>query len=79
MHVRKKYGVPLSSEYGTQKTIRPDSGLDFQVKVLKPFELLPLRSEAACEHKEYVFISHDVSIKWFQIATAPTKLSTFFN
>ena len=32
-----------ANEYGTHK---PDSGLGFQEKVLKPFELFPLRSKA---------------------------------
>jgi len=39
--------LPLSSEYDTYKTVRPDSGLVFQVKVIKPFYGVP-SSAAGC-------------------------------
>ena len=33
--------VPLSSAYGTCKTVRPDSGLGFQGKVMRTFRVVP--------------------------------------
>jgi len=46
---RTPQDLPLSSEYGTHKT---DSGLGFQVEVLKPFQVAPSSLGSGILHPE---------------------------
>ena len=50
IRLRSSRTEPLSSEYGTYKTVksRPDSGLGFQLRVLKTFRFARNRSRKSC-------------------------------
>jgi len=56
---------------------RPDSGIGFQSKALKPFEVVFSSLGGGCQGTDYTPMSQNVLIKWLEKVNSSTKPSAY--